>query len=124
MTAEPTSAPSRKGGRTIVVGVLVVVVLLGAVAASVTLSRVDDSTIADVPDALNEASLRDRPAPSQQFALPDKTLDGFGGGAAVQLADFAGEPLVINFWATWCVPCTKEMPDFQAVAGEAGDKVT
>ncbi|CAN5339636.1 hypothetical protein BH24ACT7_BH24ACT7_00210 [soil metagenome] len=31
------------------------------------------------------------------------------------LADFAGRPLVLNFWASWCPPCLAEMPDFEEV---------
>jgi thiol-disulfide isomerase/thioredoxin len=31
-------------------------------------------------------------------------------GATLQLADFKGRPLVLNFWATWCTPCVEEMP--------------
>jgi peroxiredoxin len=36
-------------------------------------------------------------------------------GSRVRLADLKGKPVVLNFWATWCTPCRKEMPDFQAV---------
>jgi cytochrome c biogenesis protein CcmG, thiol:disulfide interchange protein DsbE len=31
------------------------------------------------------------------------------------LADLDGEPLVVNFWASWCPPCVAEMPDFERV---------
>jgi peroxiredoxin len=41
------------------------------------------------------------------FDLPD--LDG----QQVTLSEFAGKPVVINFWATWCPPCRLEMPEFQ-----------
>lgn len=34
-----------------------------------------------------------------------------------------GTPLVVNFWASWCAPCRKEMPAFQQVADDLGDQV-
>jgi thiol-disulfide isomerase/thioredoxin len=37
-------------------------------------------------------------------------------GQAKTLADFAGKPLVVNLWATWCAPCVKELPTLAAAA--------
>ena len=42
------------------------------------------------------------------------TLPGLNG-QAVQLADFRGRWVVVNFWATWCAPCLKEMPELSAL---------
>ena len=35
-------------------------------------------------------------------------------GNSVSLTDFRGQPVIINFWATWCAPCRIEMPELQA----------
>ena len=44
-------------------------------------------------------------------------------GREVELSDFYGKPIVVNFWATWCPPCKAELPDFQAAYEEYGDEV-
>jgi peroxiredoxin len=45
--------------------------------------------------------------PAPDFTLPD--LDG----QTVSLGGFQGEPVMVNFWATWCGPCVHEMPFVQ-----------
>lgn len=73
-----------------------------------------------------------RPAPAPVFSAvnsdlvgsyrPDFRL-GSSTGGFVTPADYAGKTLLINFWATWCVPCLKEMPmlmELQAEYGVAG----
>jgi cytochrome c biogenesis protein CcmG/thiol:disulfide interchange protein DsbE len=53
-----------------------------------------------------------------KFDLP--TLDGTG---RVRLADFEGKPVVVNFFASWCEPCKKELPEFTAAARQLAGKV-
>ncbi len=43
---------------------------------------------------------------------PDFELSG-PNGETYQLSDFQGQPLIVNFWATWCPPCRAEMPAMQ-----------
>jgi thiol-disulfide isomerase/thioredoxin len=39
-------------------------------------------------------------------------------GAKKTIADFKGKVLLVNFWASWCIPCRKEMPALNALAGK------
>jgi thiol-disulfide isomerase/thioredoxin len=50
----------------------------------------------------------------------DFTLQQLGGGP-VSLSEFRGEWVVVNYWATWCAPCRKEMPELSALHDERAD---
>lgn len=67
--------------------------------------------------AAPEPDSADDPAGSDGRAVPDVRFDYFDGSEG-SLADFAGTPTVINFWASWCPPCIVEMPAFEAVHQE------
>ncbi len=40
------------------------------------------------------------------------------GGGDTTLQDFAGKPVLVNLWATWCGPCVAEMPALDRIAGK------
>ena len=70
---------------------------------------VDGAVVADkpVPEPADAAKGADTGTP----ALRIDTLDG----ATYDLADRRGTWVVVNFWATWCAPCLKEMPELSAL---------
>jgi peroxiredoxin len=54
--------------------------------------------------------------PAEDFRLPD--LDG----KEQSLSQYRGKVVLVNFWATWCKPCTTEMPAMQACYDKLRDK--
>ena len=56
------------------------------------------------------------------YAAPDIRLFN-AEGEEVMLSDFRGKPVILNFWATWCGYCIREMPDFEEAYKEYGDEI-
>ncbi len=60
------------------------------------------------------------PAPAIGHPAPDFTLPTLAG-ENVTLSDLAGQPVVLNFWASWCGPCRAEMPELQRLHDQLGE---
>ncbi len=64
------------------------------------------------------AALAVPPAPRLAIPLVFEREDG----SKASVADFRGRAVLLNLWATWCVPCRAEMPALDRLQAEAGDK--
>lgn len=66
------------------------------------------------PSSTDSETTQASSQPPEQDLAPDFTVYD-SDGSPVQLSQFFGKPIVLNFWASWCGPCKNEMPDFQAL---------
>lgn len=56
---------------------------------------------------------------AKPLKVPDLTFHD-AEGKQRQLSEFRGHPILVNLWATWCVPCRKEMPALDELQGKLG----
>ncbi len=97
---------------------------------SVTLTGLDDGKTYNFQAISKDSSGNEATSTNQTFETPvaipfgsqvynrapDFTVQNLDGeDVDIKLSDFRGKIVMINFWATWCIPCTQEMPHIQAV---------
>lgn len=61
------------------------------------------------PELSHELTRLSTPLPAPDFTLPD--MDG----EARSLSDYRGKVVMLNFWATWCPPCRREIPSMESI---------
>ncbi|MEZ5176281.1 MAG: TlpA disulfide reductase family protein [Acidimicrobiia bacterium] len=98
--AEPTTGRGSKMVWVAIAGGLVFVVL-----ATVFASRFGSDP------GITNSPLKDKPAPTNPIALMD-------GSGDISVADYAGDIVVVNFWASWCFGCRTEHPALTRAAAE------
>ena len=108
-----------KNKTTLILIILTVVVIAGT---AVLYNAFGDKVALDL-----QQSSGDIQAVSDAEYDTQKKADDFtvyaADGEAVRLSDFAGKPVIVNFWASWCNPCKSEMPAIQEMWEKYGDKV-
>jgi len=105
-------------------GVLLLSGLVGFVAYRLSVPRVPGLSVAQRPVPSPAATKANpgttAPAPEPRTipeTLPDFALPGLDGRSH-GLSEWKGRPLLINFWATWCEPCRREIPLLERIHGE------
>jgi len=92
-------------------------VILGISAGLLLLIGLDPSWL---PFQLAGMSPESPAVPEIDSPAPDFSLKTISGDTAT-LSDYAGRVVLINYWATWCLPCRAEMPLLQQYAERYGD---
>ena len=75
------------------------------------------TTVADAQDLDTERFAAATNAPQR----PDFTLSTIDGGSR-SVSEWDGQVLLVDFWASWCIPCRKEMPAFNRLRAAYGDQ--
>ena len=57
-----------------------------------------------------------------EVKAPNVDVVHVGNDDRLQLSDYAGQVVLLNFWASWCYPCLVEMPEFQKIHDEFKDQ--
>ena len=85
-----------------------------AMIVALGLSRLGVHMLPAAPSPPANFIVPDSPKPLPEIVLAD------GEGKAGSLADFRGKFVLLNIWATWCVPCRKEMPALDRLQAKLG----
>jgi thiol-disulfide isomerase/thioredoxin len=122
MTEPNSEKPTRRAPRLYAAAALVVAAI--AITATLMLSNAAPSGAAGCTPSPAAAASIDQAATGELAAL-QATGKGRGyadlpfedaSGKQMTLKDFAGKTLLVNFWASWCIPCRAEMPALAALA--------
>jgi len=80
--------------------------------------------VASAPDPKENVALEAAAPPVVPARLPDFSLTDMSG-KSTSIAEWSGKSLVINFWATWCAPCRREIPLLKTLSADwAGRDLT
>lgn len=88
--------------------------------SALSLAEIDDGAVGRAVGDVDPMPSMDEPDLTGQEA-PDFTLTSLDGNE-VTLSDLRGKPVLLDFWASWCPPCRRELPHIQELHEEYGPK--
>ncbi|MCV6598369.1 MAG: TlpA family protein disulfide reductase [Mangrovicoccus sp.] len=95
--------------------------LLIALTLMLPFSAFAQSAAPDNLDALAQGDMKKLVFHSAPKPVPEIAFDNLDG-APSSFAAYQGKIVLLNFWATWCAPCRKEMPGLDRLNGEMGSE--
>jgi len=98
---------------------LIAMPVIGLVAILYVLFSAMDSGVEGSLGSYAQGEMRAFRSLDEPPAQPNGTYVD-GAGEPVTLADYRGQVILVNFWATWCAPCVEEMPALNALQSELG----
>ncbi|MCG6207641.1 TlpA family protein disulfide reductase [Rhodopseudomonas sp. HC1] len=120
--------PRRKGRKTLILAAMAVLVVAGAAGVygiGALQRNAGDPTcrpavaLAQQLKPLTRGEVAAVTVAAKPLKLPDLAFED-GSGQPKKLSDFRGRTVLVNLWATWCVPCRKEMPALDNLQAKLG----
>ena len=93
--------------------------VVAVVAMVFVVSGSDDDSVASRGDPPTRGQMQNFLIAGSRLPGPTQTWSD-GEGKTITLADFRGKVVLVNFWASWCAPCLRELPSINALQEDLG----
>ena len=122
ITLKGAEAKKPRASRRIIVPILAATVLVAALILFNLPEKVE-TVPAVIPQATVPAEETLPVGKEVGMRAPDFTAPLYSDGGEISLSELRGKTVIVNFWATWCGPCVKELPHFEEIHNKYGGDI-